>query len=64
MQAAGLTTAIDAAGSLIGWVAGEANAQTLMIGSHSDPVPSGARFDGMAGVIAGLAIARILEKTI
>ena len=62
MQAAGLTTAIDAAGNLIGRVAGDANAKTLMIGSHSDSVPSGGRFDGMAGVIAGLAIARTLAE--
>ena len=33
-----------------------------MIGSHSDSVPSGGRFDGMAGVIAGLAIARTLAE--
>ena len=62
MQAAGLTTRIDAAGNLIGRIEGDANAKTLMIGSHSDSVPSGGRFDGMAGVIAGLAIARALAE--
>jgi N-carbamoyl-L-amino-acid hydrolase len=60
MQDAGLTTHIDAAGNLIGRLAGTATAQTIVIGSHSDSVPSGGRFDGMAGVIAGLAIARAL----
>jgi N-carbamoyl-L-amino-acid hydrolase len=62
MQAAGLTTRIDAAGNLIGRIEGDANTKTLMIGSHSDSVPSGGRFDGMAGVIAGLAIARTLTE--
>ena len=62
MQAAGLSTGIDAAGNLIGRIEGDANAKTLVIGSHSDSVPSGGRFDGMAGVIAGLAIARTLTE--
>jgi len=60
--AAGLSTHIDAAGNLIGRREGEdPQAGTIVIGSHSDSVPSGGRFDGMAGVIAGLAIARDLR---
>ena len=59
---AGLATRIDAAGNLIGRRAGaDPTAGTIVIGSHSDSVPSGGRFDGMAGVIAGLAIARDLR---
>ncbi|TCS36688.1 Zn-dependent hydrolase [Reinekea marinisedimentorum] len=55
MQALGLTTSVDAAGNLIGRLEGtDPNAKTIMIGSHSDTVPSGGRFDGIAGVIAGL----------
>lgn len=60
---AGLATHIDAAGNLIGRREGaDPPAGTIMIGSHSDSVPSGGRFDGMAGVVAGLAIARDLGK--
>lgn len=55
MQALGLATHIDAAGNLIGRLDGsDPKAGTIMIGSHSDTVPSGGRFDGIAGVIAGL----------
>jgi N-carbamoyl-L-amino-acid hydrolase len=59
---AGLSTHIDAAGNLIGRRQGtDPNAGTIVIGSHSDSVPSGGRFDGIAGVIAGLSIARDLR---
>jgi N-carbamoyl-L-amino-acid hydrolase len=58
---AGLTTRIDAAGNLIGRLAGSDPALgVIAIGSHSDTVPSGGRFDGVAGVAAGLEIARAL----
>ena len=56
-----LETRIDAAGNLIGRRAGtEPGAGTIMIGSHSDTVVGGGRFDGIAGVIAGLEIAAAL----
>lgn len=61
-RAAGLAVRIDAAGNLIGRREGEASgAKAIMIGSHSDTVPSGGRFDGIAGVLAGLEIARSLQ---
>ena len=61
-QEAGLSTHIDAAGNLVGRRQGtDPNAGTIVIGSHSDSVPSGGRFDGMAGIIAGLAVARDLR---
>jgi N-carbamoyl-L-amino-acid hydrolase len=59
---AGLETRIDAAGNLIGRRKGSAEGRgTLMLGSHSDTVPNGGRFDGIAGVIAALEVARALE---
>jgi N-carbamoyl-L-amino-acid hydrolase len=63
MRAAGLETRIDAAGNLIGRRAagGEARA-VLMLGSHSDTVPDGGRFDGIAGVVAALEVARSLAE--
>ncbi len=55
MQAAGLETHIDTAGNLIGTLKGKnPNGKYIVIGSHSDTVPSGGRFDGIAGVIASL----------
>jgi N-carbamoyl-L-amino-acid hydrolase len=59
---AGLTTRIDAAGNLIGRRAGAMpGLGTIMVGSHSDTVPDGGRFDGIAGVSAALEIARALK---
>lgn len=59
---AGLSTRIDAAGNLIGRVGGRSpDLGVIAIGSHSDTVPSGGRFDGIAGVLAGLEIARAFQ---
>src|SRR5262245_12361715 len=60
-EEAGLAVRIDAAGNLIGRRDGRwQNATTIAIGSHSDTVPSGGRFDGIAGVATGLEIVRSL----
>jgi N-carbamoyl-L-amino-acid hydrolase len=62
MQDAGAVTRIDAAGNLIGTIPGKQPALgTIMLGSHSDTVPDGGRFDGIAGVIAALEVARSLR---
>jgi beta-ureidopropionase / N-carbamoyl-L-amino-acid hydrolase len=62
MRELGLVTSIDAAGNLIGrWEGSEPAAGTIMIGSHSDTVVGGGRFDGISGVIAGLEIAAALR---
>jgi N-carbamoyl-L-amino-acid hydrolase len=59
---AGLETRIDAAGNLIGRRPGRIEGKgTLMLGSHTDTVPNGGRFDGIAGVIAALEVARTLR---
>ncbi len=59
---AGLATRIDAAGNLIGRIEGKNPALgVIAVGSHSDTVPSGGRFDGIAGVAAGLEVARALR---
>lgn len=61
---AGLSVAIDQAGNLTGRLPGsEPDSKTIMIGSHSDTVPSGGRFDGAAGVIAALEIVRSLRES-
>jgi N-carbamoyl-L-amino-acid hydrolase len=61
-QAAGLETRIDAAGNLIGRRAGKTPGRgVIMVGSHSDTVPDGGRFDGIAGVSAALEVARALR---
>jgi N-carbamoyl-L-amino-acid hydrolase len=63
MREAGLEVRIDAAGNLIGRREGRLpEARTIVIGSHSDTVPDGGRFDGTAGVMAGIAVARSLAR--
>jgi len=53
----------DAAGTIIGRRMGIDNhLPVVMIGSHFDSVKNGGNFDGPAGVITGLEIARILNK--
>ena len=60
-RAAGLETRIDAAGNLIGRRAGrKPGSGTIMLGSHSDTVPDGGRYDGIAGVAVALEVARAL----
>jgi N-carbamoyl-L-amino-acid hydrolase len=62
--AAGLATRIDTAGNLIGRIEGRNPALgVIAIGSHSDTVPSGGRFDGIAGVATGLEIVRVLRES-
>ena len=59
---AGLAARIDAAGNLIGRIEGSDPALgVIAIGSHSDTVPAGGRFDGIAGVATGLEIVRALR---
>ena len=61
---AGLAVRTDEAGNLIGRRPGrDLSAAVVAVGSHSDTVPSGGRFDGIAGIVAGLEIARALEDT-
>ena len=55
---AGLTVSVDAGGNLIGRLPGEdGGLPRLGSGSHTDTVPSGGRFDGIAGVLAALEVA-------
>lgn len=62
MQDLGAVTRIDPAGNLIGTIPGKKpELGTIMLGSHSDTVPDGGRFDGIAGVIAALEVARALR---
>lgn len=60
-RAAGLETGIDAAGNLTARRPGKKpGLGTIMLGSHSDTVPDGGRYDGIAGVAVALEVARAL----
>ncbi|WP_131120168.1 Zn-dependent hydrolase [Lichenihabitans psoromatis] len=59
---AGLEVHLDAAANMIGRLEGnEHGLPVLAIGSHSDTVPSGGRFDGCLGILAGLEAVRTLR---
>ncbi len=63
LRAAGLSVRTDAAGNLIGRLEGsDPSLGVIALGSHSDTVQAGGRFDGVAGVIAALETARALAE--
>jgi N-carbamoyl-L-amino-acid hydrolase len=51
----------DAAGNTIGRYAGTQPLGAIVVGSHTDTVAQGGRFDGALGVLAGLACIRALR---
>lgn len=64
MTEAGLAVRIDAASNLIGRLPGtDDTLPPIVIGSHTDTVTGGGRFDGIIGVVAGLEIARLLQES-
>ncbi|MCY0881320.1 MAG: Zn-dependent hydrolase [Firmicutes bacterium] len=57
----GLRVTTDSANNLWAcWDVGAAD--SIVIGSHRDSVPSGGRFDGALGIVGGLAVVRELKK--
>lgn len=62
MTEAGLEVTEDAAGNVIGTLKGEdPDAPCVMMGSHYDSVVNGGDYDGIAGVICAIEVARILK---
>jgi allantoate deiminase len=60
---AGLSTHVDALGTVVGRLAStNPSAKTLLIGSHIDTVPNGGIYDGNLGVLAGLAVVEELIR--
>jgi allantoate deiminase len=57
MEAAGMTVHVDAAGNLRGlWPSLAPGSPRLLIGSHLDTVPNAGAFDGILGVVLGVAV--------
>ena len=54
MTEAGLETSMDGAGNVLGRLRGTGSGRTLMVGSHTDTVVGGGRFDGIVGVVGRL----------
>jgi len=62
MQEAGLDTRIDTAGNIIGRLAGtEDSLPAIALGSHTDTVPKGGKYDGALGVMAAIEVIRTLK---
>ncbi len=64
MQAAGLSTAIDAVGNLTGLLPSATgnSKKRIAIGSHIDTVPKGGIYDGALGVLAAIEVIRVLRE--
>jgi allantoate deiminase len=61
MEAAGMTTRRDALGNLVGRREGRGPG-TLVLGSHLDSVADAGRYDGILGVLVGLAVAEAVGE--
>ena len=59
MQAAGMQTRVDALGNIIGRLPGTGR-QIFLTGSHLDTVPDAGKYDGMLGVLIGIAAAQMI----
>ena len=63
MRQAGLETAVDAAGNIIGRRSGKkAGLKPIGFGSHIDMVPHGGNYDGCVGSMAAIEVARTLDE--
>src|SRR6185295_5774080 len=59
---AGMSVEVDGIGNIFGRRPGAArNALPVTVGSHLDSQPSGGKFDGAYGVMAGLEVVRTLD---
>ena len=62
MREAGMTVTVDQVGNIFGRRAGRDNTlPPIMTGSHIDTQPTGGKFDGCFGVLAGLEVVRALN---
>jgi N-carbamoyl-L-amino-acid hydrolase len=63
MRAASLAPSVDEAGNTIAAREGRDRAAApIVIGSHTDSVPDGGRFDGALGVLAAIEVARTIAE--
>jgi N-carbamoyl-L-amino-acid hydrolase len=62
MREAGMSVTVDQVGNVFGRRAGRDNSlPPIMTGSHIDTQPTGGKFDGCFGVLAGLEVVRALN---
>ena len=64
MRGAGMSVRIDPAGNIIGRTEGaDPSLPAIVLGSHTDTVPSGGAYDGALGVIAAIEVVEALRDT-
>lgn len=64
MEEIGLAVRVDNSGAVIGRLEGEdPDAPAILIGSHYDTVKSGGAYDGIAGVVSAIEIARLVKES-
>ena len=68
MEAASLRCRLDPAGNLIGRLEtqlsnGEARRRVLLLGSHLDTVVNAGKYDGVLGVMLGVAVAELIAES-
>ena len=65
MNGAGMDVKVDSAGNIIGTypsILNQSGIPSLATGSHIDTVPTGGKYDGALGVLAGLEVVRTLHE--
>lgn len=63
MRNAGLEVRVDAAGNILGRLAGtDPDAAPILFGSHVDTVPNGGKYDGGLGSLAAIELAQIAQE--
>jgi len=62
-QSAGLAMRVDAVGNMFArWVGATPEAPAVATGSHIDAIPNAGKFDGVVGVLGGLAAIEALQE--
>ena len=62
MESLGMSVSVDSVGNLRGYYQGmHPDGPRLLIGSHLDTVPCAGAFDGVLGVVLGIALIESLE---
>jgi len=63
MAGAGLAVSTDSVGNLFGQLTGaEPGLAPIVVGSHTDTVAGGGRFDGTVGVLGAIELARLIRE--
>lgn len=63
LEEGGIEVRIDAVGNLFGVLPGQSACGAVMIGSHTDTVASGGRYDGALGVLSAVEVALSLVES-